>query len=50
MSMADDGVVDWTFAKRELALARLNGQQPGLDALKDEDLDKLFDNVRLRRL
>ncbi|KAL7409264.1 kinesin-like protein [Mrakia frigida] len=41
-----DGIVDWTFAKRELALARLNGQEPGLDTLKDEDLDKLFDNIQ----
>lgn len=38
---------DWSYAQRELALARLNGQDPGLDALRDEDLDKLFDNVSI---
>ncbi|CDZ98625.1 kinesin-like protein [Phaffia rhodozyma] len=46
-SLADqDAVVDWTFAKRELALAHLNGQDPGLNKLNDEDLDKLFDDLQ----
>lgn len=43
----EDGLVDWAYAKREMALARLNGQDPALDHLRDEDLDKLFDDVRL---
>lgn len=42
-----DGAFDWTYARRELALARLNGQDPGLDALRDEDLDDMFDGVSL---
>lgn len=41
----DDILVDWSYARRELALARLNGQDPALDHLRDEDLDKLFDDV-----
>jgi len=47
-SVPDDGLVDWSYARRELALARLNGQDPALDHLRDEDLDKLFDDVRLK--
>jgi kinesin family protein 1 len=47
-SVPDDSLVDWSYARRELALARLNGQDPALDHLRDEDLDKLFDDVRLK--
>lgn len=36
--------VDWTFAKREAALARL-GMEPGLDNLPDEDLNKLYERI-----
>ena len=36
--------VDWTFAKREAALARL-GLDPTLDNLPDEDLNKLFEKI-----
>ncbi|KAL7281993.1 hypothetical protein ACG7TL_003460 [Trametes sanguinea] len=36
--------VDWTYAKREAALARL-GLDPGLDKLPDEDLNKLFEQI-----
>ncbi|KAG2014032.1 kinesin [Coprinopsis cinerea AmutBmut pab1-1] len=36
--------VDWTFAKREAALARL-GLDPALDSLPDEDLNKLFEKI-----
>jgi kinesin family member 1 len=36
--------VDWTFAKREAAFARL-GLDPTLDNLPDEDLNKLFDKI-----
>lgn len=46
-SSTEEGLVDWQYAKRELALARLNGQDPALDHLRDEDLDKLFDDVRI---
>ncbi|EED79320.1 predicted protein [Postia placenta Mad-698-R] len=36
--------VDWTFAKREAAFARL-GLDPTLDNLPDEDLNKLFEKI-----
>lgn len=36
--------VDWNFAKREAALARL-GLDPTLDNLPDEDLNKLFEKI-----
>jgi kinesin family member 1 len=36
--------VDWTFAKREAAFARL-GLDPTLDSLPDEDLNKLFEKI-----
>lgn len=39
---ADD--VDWTFAQREAALARL-GLDPTLNSLPDDDLNKLFEKV-----
>lgn len=36
--------VDWNFAKREAALARL-GLDPTLDNLPDEDLNKLYEKI-----
>ena len=36
--------VDWNFAKREAALARL-GLDPALDNLPDEDLNKLYEKI-----
>ncbi|KAF9526270.1 kinesin-like protein [Crepidotus variabilis] len=36
--------VDWNFAKREAALARL-GLDPTLDNLPDDDLNKLYDKI-----
>ena len=36
--------VDWNFAKREAALARL-GLDPTLDNLPDDDLNKLFEKI-----
>lgn len=41
---APDGPVDWTFALREAAFARL-GLDPTLDNLPDDDLNKLFDKI-----
>ncbi|KAF8264294.1 kinesin-like protein [Lactarius quietus] len=38
--------VDWTFAKREAAFARL-GLDPALDSLPDEDLNKLYERITL---
>lgn len=43
-SSADEADVDWTFAKREAAFAKL-GLDPTLDNLPDEDLNKLFDKI-----
>ncbi|KAJ8514888.1 hypothetical protein ONZ45_g7618 [Pleurotus djamor] len=43
-SSAGDMDVDWTFAKREAAYARL-GLDPQLDSLPDDDLNRLFDKI-----
>ncbi|XP_006459796.1 hypothetical protein AGABI2DRAFT_202190 [Agaricus bisporus var. bisporus H97] len=40
----DRGDVDWTFAQREAAFARL-GLDPTLDNLPDDDLNKLFEKI-----
>ncbi|KAF7301241.1 Kinesin-like protein [Mycena indigotica] len=43
-SSAEGADVDWTFAKREAAFARL-GLDPTLDNLPDDDLNKLFEKI-----
>ncbi|TCD69171.1 kinesin-like protein Klp8 [Steccherinum ochraceum] len=43
-SSVDLADVDWNFAKREAAFARL-GLDPALDQLPDEDLNKLFEKI-----
>ena len=43
-SSAGDADVDWNFAKREAALARL-GLDPTLDNLPDEEINKLFERI-----
>jgi kinesin family protein 1 len=43
-SSADGADVDWTFAKREAAFARL-GLDPTLDNLPDDDLNKLYEKI-----
>ena len=43
-SSVDLADVDWNFAKREAAFARL-GLDPALDSLPDEDLNKLFEKI-----
>ncbi|KAI0786506.1 kinesin-domain-containing protein [Abortiporus biennis] len=43
-SSVDLNDVDWNFAKREAAFARL-GLDPALDNLPDEDLNKLFEKI-----
>ncbi|KAG5643581.1 hypothetical protein DXG03_000634 [Asterophora parasitica] len=43
-SSTDEADVDWTFAKREAAFARL-GLDPTLDNLPDDDLNKLFEKI-----
>lgn len=44
-SHAGNDDIDWRYAQREAALARLHGLDPGLDSLPDEDLNKLFDRI-----
>jgi kinesin family member 1 len=43
-SSTGPGDVDWSYARREAALAKL-GMDPTLDNLPDEDLNKLFDKI-----
>lgn len=43
-SSVDLADVDWNFAKREAAFARL-GLDPALDNLPDEELNKLFEKI-----
>ncbi|KAI0318110.1 kinesin-like protein [Amylostereum chailletii] len=45
-SDGDPADVDWTYAKREAALARL-GLDPALDSLADEDLNKLYERITM---
>lgn len=44
VSSADEADVDWNFARREAALARL-GLDPALDNLPDEDINRLFERI-----
>ena len=44
ISSTDGADVDWTYAKREAAFARL-GLDPTLDDLPDDDLNKLFEKI-----
>lgn len=43
-SAGDQDNADWTFARREVAFARL-GLDPALDSLPDDDLNKLFHKI-----
>ena len=43
------GDVDWTYARREYAMARLNGQNVNFDNLNEEDLEKLFEDISRAR-
>ncbi|KAH0839542.1 hypothetical protein J3R83DRAFT_428 [Lanmaoa asiatica] len=43
-SSAGDADVDWNYAKREAALARV-GLDPTLDNLPDEEINKLFERI-----
>ncbi|KAI0699809.1 kinesin-domain-containing protein [Cytidiella melzeri] len=43
-SEVDTGDMDWNFAKREAAFARL-GLDPALDNLPDEELNKLYEKI-----
>ncbi|KAK0547296.1 hypothetical protein OC846_003155 [Tilletia horrida] len=46
---ADAADVDWTYARREAAMARLNGQDVNFDNLGEEDLEKLFEDISRAR-
>ncbi|KAJ1021854.1 hypothetical protein NDA16_003617 [Ustilago loliicola] len=43
------GDVDWTYARREYAMAKLNGQNVNFDNLNEEDLEKLFEDISRAR-
>ena len=43
------GDVDWTYARREYAMARLNGQNVNFDDLNEDDLEKLFEDISKAR-
>ncbi|GAC95130.1 hypothetical protein PHSY_002705 [Pseudozyma hubeiensis SY62] len=43
------GDVDWTYARREYTMARLNGQNVNFDNLNEEDLEKLFEDISRAR-
>lgn len=38
--------VDWSYARREAVVARLNGREVNLDQLTDSDLNQLYSNIR----
>ncbi|GAA5992753.1 hypothetical protein JCM10908_006917 [Rhodotorula pacifica] len=37
--------VDWSYARREAVVARLNGRDVNLDQLNDSDLNQLYSNI-----
>ncbi|EST06844.1 Pleckstrin [Kalmanozyma brasiliensis GHG001] len=43
------GDVDWTYARREYAMSKLNGQNVNFDNLNEEDLEKLFEDISRAR-
>ncbi|SNX88021.1 probable Kinesin-3 motor protein [Melanopsichium pennsylvanicum] len=43
------GDVDWTYARREYAMAKLNGQNVNFENLNEEDLEKLFEDISRAR-
>lgn len=43
------GDVDWTYARREYTMAKLNGQNVNFDNLNEEDLEKLFEDISRAR-
>lgn len=45
----DGDVVDWTYARREAALAKLSGQDVSFDALNEDDLEKLYEDITRAR-
>lgn len=49
VSETNEGDVDWTYARREAALAKLNGQDVNFDALNEDDLEKLYEDITRAR-
>lgn len=45
----NEGDVDWSYARREAAMARLNGQDVNFDALNEDDLEKLYEDITRAR-
>lgn len=43
MSTAENA--DWSYARREAVVARLNGSSVNLEELRDDDLDKLYSSI-----
>lgn len=48
-SEANEGNVDWTYARREAALAAVHGQDVNFDALNEGDLEKLYEDIMKAR-
>lgn len=48
-SDTNEGDVDWSYARREAAMARLNGQDVNFDALNEDDLEKLYEDIARAR-
>jgi kinesin family protein 1 len=49
VSDANEGNVDWTYARREAALAAVHGHDVNFDALNEEDLEKLYEDIMKAR-
>ena len=45
----DGGDVDWTYARRELAVARLKGENVDFEKLNEDELDRLLEDVQRAR-
>ena len=42
----EDGTpIDWSYARREAVVARLNGKDVNLDKLKDDELNRLYSDI-----
>lgn len=44
-----EGNVDWTYARREAALTAVHGQNVDFDALSEDDLEKLYEDITRAR-
>lgn len=46
---ASDSNADWTYARREAALAAVHGHDVNFDALNEDDLEKLYEDITRAR-